>query len=62
MNTKLLDIIACPRCQGRLEYHKPSQQLICRFEHIAYPIEQGIPVLLAERASPLAEEKDDDRL
>ncbi|MDG6894612.1 Trm112 family protein [Volucribacter amazonae] len=53
MNSKLLEIIACPRCQGRLQYDEQQQQLICRFEHLAYPIKQGIPVLLAEQAIPL---------
>ncbi|URL02829.1 Trm112 family protein [Avibacterium sp. 20-126] len=57
MNEKLLDILACPLCQGRLKYQKESEQLICPFEQVAYPIEQGIPVLLAERAIPLQQEK-----
>lgn len=50
MNKDLLEIIACPRCQGRLKYQASTQQLICSFENIAYPIENGIPVLLAEKA------------
>lgn len=53
MNTKLLEIIACPRCQGKLQYDKEKQLLICRFEHIAYPIKEGIPVLLSEQAVSL---------
>ncbi|MCW9718498.1 MULTISPECIES: Trm112 family protein [unclassified Avibacterium] len=57
MNEKLLDILACPLCQGRLKYQKENEQLICSFEQVAYPIEQGIPVLLAERAIPLQQEK-----
>lgn len=53
MNEKLLDILTCPICQGRLKYHKENNQLICTFKQVAYPIENGIPVLLAERAIPL---------
>ncbi|MDO4626561.1 MAG: Trm112 family protein [Pasteurellaceae bacterium] len=54
MNNRLLDIIACPICQGRLDYQADDQQLICQFDKVVYPIENGIPVLLAEQAKPLS--------
>ena len=50
---KLLDIVACPTCKGKLEYDKEAQQLICKPERIAYPITEGIPVLLENRAISL---------
>ncbi|UJF20850.1 Trm112 family protein [Shewanella sp. OMA3-2] len=50
---KLLDIVACPVCKGKLDYDKDAQQLICKFDKIAYPINDGIPVLLENRAIPL---------
>ncbi|MDP5145347.1 Trm112 family protein [Shewanella sp. ULN5] len=50
---KLLDIVACPVCKGKLEFDKEAQQLICKFDKIAYPINDGIPVLLENRAIPL---------
>lgn len=50
---KLLDIIACPVCKGKLEFDKEAQQLICKFDKIAFPINDGIPVLLENRATPL---------
>lgn len=53
MNGRLLEIVACPSCQGRLKYDKENEQLICTFEQLAYPIRQGIPVLLAEQAVSL---------
>lgn len=59
MNGKLLEIVACPSCHGRLEYDEQNQRLICRFEKLAYPINHGIPVLLAEQAQPLTQEQDD---
>ncbi|MCL1126449.1 Trm112 family protein [Shewanella surugensis] len=43
---KLLDIVACPICKGALTYDKQAQQLICKFDKLAYPINDGIPVLL----------------
>ncbi|AEW77508.1 Trm112 family protein [Aggregatibacter actinomycetemcomitans] len=58
MNGKLLEIMACPSCHGRLEYDEQHQRLICRFEKIAYPIKNGIPVLPAEQAQPLNQEQD----
>lgn len=50
-NKKLLEIIACPVCKGKLEYNKEDQQLICRFDKLSYPITDGIPVLLENKAS-----------
>lgn len=53
---KLLEIVACPVCKGKLEYDKESQQLICKFDKLAYPITEGIPVLLENRATTLVSE------
>lgn len=55
MNGRLLEIVACPMCQGRLDYDKANERLLCKFDQVAYPIKQGIPVLLAEQAVPLSE-------
>ncbi|MCL2916760.1 Trm112 family protein [Shewanella litorisediminis] len=49
---KLLEIVACPVCKGKLEYDKAADQLICKFDRLAYPITEGIPVLLENRATP----------
>ncbi|MFC5705382.1 Trm112 family protein [Aeromonas eucrenophila] len=61
LDIKLLDIIACPVCKGKLHYQpqsdKAPQELICRFDRLAYPLEEGIPVLLENRARPLALEE-----
>ncbi|GLS84171.1 Trm112 family protein [Paraferrimonas haliotis] len=53
---KLLEIVACPICKGKLELDDNKQQLICRFDGVAYPIDDGIPVLLENRAQPLETE------
>ncbi|WP_028772442.1 Trm112 family protein [Shewanella waksmanii] len=53
---KLLDIIACPVCKGKLEYNKDKQQLICKVDRLAYAINDGIPVLLENKAEPLQSE------
>jgi uncharacterized protein YbaR (Trm112 family) len=46
MKQKLLDILACPKCKGSLEYDKKNQQLICVIDQVSYAIKDGIPVLL----------------
>ncbi|GLP94878.1 Trm112 family protein [Paraferrimonas sedimenticola] len=56
---KLLDIVACPMCKGKLEYDADEQRLVCRFDQVAYPIDDGIPVLLENRAQPLSPKADD---
>lgn len=53
---KLLEIIACPVCKGKLEYNKTKQQLICKADRLIYAIDDGIPVLLENKAQPWVEE------
>ncbi len=55
LNPKLLEVIACPRCLGRLQYDAKNQRLICRYEQLAYPIENGVPILVAEKAEIIRE-------
>ncbi|HBO23687.1 MULTISPECIES: Trm112 family protein [unclassified Providencia] len=50
MDHRLLEIIACPVCYGKLSYNKDNLELICKFDHLAYPIRDGIPVLLETEA------------
>lgn len=50
---KLLTILACPICKGPLTYLKRHQELLCRFDRLAYPIQDGIPVMLEEEARQL---------
>jgi len=53
MDTKLLDILACPLSKGPLQYSKVQQLLVCRADRLAYPIRDGIPVMLEEEARVL---------
>lgn len=50
MRSILLDILVCPSCKGQLLYYKANQELVCRYDHLAYPIRDEIPVLLKEEA------------
>ncbi|GLX86720.1 UPF0434 protein [Thalassotalea loyana] len=55
-DTQLMDILACPVCKGKLDYDKENQELICKFDRLAYPIEKDIPVLLENEARRLTQE------
>ncbi|MBI2381018.1 MAG: Trm112 family protein [Gammaproteobacteria bacterium] len=53
MDRKLLDILACPVCKGKLDYDKDKQELICRVDRLAYPVRDDIPVMLEDQARRL---------
>ena len=46
----LLDILVCPMCKGKLLYDHTNQELICRFDKLAYPIRNHVPVMLPQEA------------
>ena len=52
LDPQLLDILACPKDKGPLEYLKDEQLLVNRRLGIAYRIDEGIPVLLIDEAEP----------
>ena len=53
MDKKLLDILVCPLCKGKLVYEKRAGELICRADRLAFPIRDGIPVMLQEEGREL---------
>ncbi|AWB33360.1 Trm112 family protein [Orrella marina] len=53
MDHKLLDILVCPICKGRLQMSPQRDSLICRADRLAFPIEDGIPVMLESKAKPI---------
>lgn len=58
MDSKLLDILVCPLCKGPLLYRKPQQELICKADRLAFPIRDGIPVMLEDDARKLPAEEE----
>ena len=48
MDRAILDILVCPLCKGALI--KKDNELICKFDRLAYPIKDGIPVMLEQQA------------
>jgi uncharacterized protein len=59
MDKKLLDILVCPVTKGPLIYDKDKQELLSRAARLAYPIRDGIPVMLEEEARRISEEEYD---
>jgi uncharacterized protein YbaR (Trm112 family) len=53
LDPDLKAILACPRCRGTLEFHEEEDEILCRACRLAYPIQDGIPVMLVEDARPL---------
>lgn len=57
IDKKLLDILVCPVTKGPLKYDKENQELISKSARLAYPIRDGIPIMLEEEARPLEQEE-----
>lgn len=53
MDHRLLEIVACPVCHGKLSYDKHNLELICKGCRLAYPVRDDIPVLLENEAREL---------
>ena len=56
---KLLEILVCPLTKTTLSYDRDRQELISRAAGLAYPIRNGVPVMLADAARPLSDEERD---
>ena len=56
VDPKLLEILVCPVTKGLLEYDRENQELISRKAGLAYPIREGIPIMLADEARALDED------
>jgi uncharacterized protein YbaR (Trm112 family) len=60
-NPKLLDILVCPVTKATLTYDRERQELISRPAGLAYPIRNGIPIMLPGEARPLSDEERERR-
>jgi len=56
IDPKLLEILVCPLTKGPLTYDREAQELISKSARLAYPIRDGIPIMLPEEARPLGDE------
>ena len=59
MDTKLLELLVCPVTKGPLIYQPQTHELISKSARLAYPVRDGIPILLEHEARPLRTEEID---
>jgi uncharacterized protein YbaR (Trm112 family) len=57
MDTKLLELLVCPVTKGPLDFQREAQELWSRSARLAYPIRNGIPILLENEARTLSDEE-----
>lgn len=57
LDKELLEILVCPVSKAPLIWREDTDELVCKASGLAYPIRDGIPVLLEEEARPLSDEE-----
>ncbi len=57
MDSKLIELLVCPVTKGPLQFNRDAQELISRSARLAYPVRDGIPVLLESEARVLTDEE-----
>jgi uncharacterized protein YbaR (Trm112 family) len=57
MDTRLIELLVCPVTKGPLDYDRERHELLSRSARLAYPIRDGIPVMLEEEARTLGDEE-----
>ena len=58
VDAKLLDILVCPLCKGPLVYRRDAGELVCKGDRLAYPVRDGIPVMLEDEARRLPADEE----
>ena len=59
LDKKLLEILACPICKGELHYDKNAKELVCAVDKLAFPIRDGVPVMLTAEARAMSSDELD---
>ncbi|MDX5446601.1 MAG: Trm112 family protein [Zoogloeaceae bacterium] len=57
MEPRLLEILVCPLCKGPLDLLRDEQELVCKADRLAFPIRDGIPVMLEDEARAMTAEE-----
>lgn len=58
MDKKILEILVCPICKGELVYNPKTSELLCPVDRLAYPVRDGIPVMLPDEARELPADEE----
>ena len=54
LDSRLLDILACPLCKGPVRFQREAAVLVCRGDRLAFPVRDNVPVMLETEARVLA--------
>ena len=57
LDKKLLEILACPICKRELHYDKNANELVCAVDKLAFPIRDGVPVMLTAQARAMSSDE-----
>ncbi len=60
MAINFLEVLVCPICKGHLLYKQDKQELICQIDKLVFPIEDGIPMMLVEKARKLTDMDEEE--
>lgn len=61
MDKQLTAMLVCPNCKGHLKLDKEAQELLCTFDGLAFPVRDGVPVMLEQEARKMSEEEKLDK-
>lgn len=57
MESRLLEILVCPLCKGPLDYLRDEGELVCKGDRLAFPVRDGIPMMLEDEARVMSAEE-----
>lgn len=57
LDKKLLSILVCPLCKGELHFDREKDELVCKLDALAFPIRDGVPVMLTNEAREITLEE-----
>lgn len=57
MDKQLAAMLVCPNCKGQLKLDDEAQELLCTFDGLAFPVRDGVPVMLEQEARQMGEEE-----
>lgn len=57
MDKQLAAMLVCPSCKGKLKLDNEAQELQCTFDGLAFPVRDGVPVMLEQEARKMSEEE-----
>ena len=58
MDPKLVEILVCPLCKGPLVFRREAGEIVCKADRLAFPVKDGIPVMLEEEARTLGSDEE----